>query len=380
MRKKVLTVFGTRPEVIKLAPIIRELEWYAETCETVNVTSAQHTDLLYPFIRKFGIRIARDLRVMEPNQTPNTVCARVLTALDPILADERPDLLLVQGDTTTALAGALAGFHRRIPVGHVEAGLRSGDPYSPYPEEMNRRLITRLATYHFAATAHNRRALLSEAVPLDHIFVTGNPVVDSLNAMLETTSTTPAIADLLQATTGLKRLVLTTHRRESFGHTMEGNLKALRDFVSRHADVGLIFPVHPNPAVVDAGTRLLSGHPRIHLIQPMDYQDFVVLLSHAWLIASDSGGIQEEAPSLGKALLVLRENTERPEAIQSGVARLVGGSPERLAAMLEEVYQDGTWLDDVRRIDNPFGRGDSGKQIVQIILKVLGTEAGHEHA
>jgi UDP-N-acetylglucosamine 2-epimerase (non-hydrolysing) len=378
--RKVLTVFGTRPEVIKLAPIIRELESYAEACETVNVTSAQHTDLLYPFIRRFGIRIARDLHVMEPNQTPNTVCARVLTALDPILADERPDLLLVQGDTTTALAGALAAFHRRVPIGHVEAGLRSGNPYSPYPEEMNRRLITRLATYHFAATMHNRKDLLSESVPPDHIFVTGNPVVDSLKAILATATSTPVVEDLLSATTGLKRLVLTTHRRESFGHTMEGNLKALRDFVSRHEDVALIFPVHPNPAVVDAGNRLLSGHPRIHLIRPMDYQDFAVLLSHAWLIASDSGGIQEEAPSLGKALLVLRENTERPEAVESGVARLVGGSPDRLAVMLEEVYQDGTWLEEVGRIDNPFGRGDSGKQIVQIILKVLGTEARDEHS
>src|SRR6266850_4942461 len=183
--KKVLTLFGTRPEVIKLAPVIEQLEAQREAFRTVNVTSAQHTDLLYPFIRMFGIRVDHDLRVMEPNQTPSQVCARVLARLDLLLDEERPDLILVQGDTTTAMAGALAGFHRRIPIGHVEAGLRSGHAYSPYPEEMNRRLITRLATWHFAATRNNRDTLVAEGVPADAVFVTGNPVVDALHAILE---------------------------------------------------------------------------------------------------------------------------------------------------------------------------------------------------
>jgi UDP-N-acetylglucosamine 2-epimerase (non-hydrolysing) len=371
-RKKVLTIFGTRPEVIKLAPVIAQLEARRDALQAVNVTSAQHTDLLYPFIRMFGIRVDHDLQVMEPRQTPNQVCARVLARLDLLLDEERPDLILVQGDTTTAMAGALAGFHRRIPIGHVEAGLRSGNAYSPYPEEMNRRLITRLATYHFAATRRNRDTLLSEGVPEDTVFVTGNPVVDSLHAILERAEVAPVVASLLEATSGLKRIVLTTHRRESFGDVMAGNLKVLRDFVARRRDVALVFPVHPNPDVVSPATGILSGQPRIHLVPALGYEDFIVLLSRAWLLVSDSGGVQEEAPTLGKPVLILRENTERPEAIEAGVARLVGGVPARLAAMLDEAYEDGTWIARVAAGDNPFGRGDSGQRIVNVITKVLG--------
>src|SRR5262249_46394670 len=215
--KTILTIFGTRPEVIKLAPVIQELEAQRDVFRSVNVTSAQHTDLLYPFVRMFGIRIDHDLRVMEPNQTPSQVCARVLAGLDLLLSEVRPDLILVQGDTTTAMAGALAGFHRRVPVGHVEAGLRSGNAHSPYPEELNRRLITRRAPYHLAATPRNRATLLSEGVPENTVFVTGNPVVDSLHAILERAGDSPVVERLLDATRGLKRIVLTTHRRESFG-------------------------------------------------------------------------------------------------------------------------------------------------------------------
>ncbi len=370
-KRKVLTIFGTRPEVIKLAPVIKELEAQRDAFLIVNVTSAQHTDLLYPFVRMFGIRVDHDLHVMEPNQTPNQVCARVLAGLDTLLSDERPDLILVQGDTTTAMAGALAGFHRRVPIGHVEAGLRSGNTYSPYPEEMNRRLITRLAAYHFAATRRNRATLLSEGVPEDTVFVTGNPVVDALHAILERAGESPAVARLLEATAGLKRIVLTTHRRESFGEVMAGNLGVLRSFVASHSDVALIFPVHPNPDVVGPATAILSGHPRIHLVPPLGYEDFIVLLSRAWLVVSDSGGVQEEAPTLGKPVLILRENTERPEAIEAGVARLVGGEPARLAHMLEEAYRDGSWIRSVGQGANPFGQGDSGKRIAQIITHLL---------
>jgi UDP-N-acetylglucosamine 2-epimerase (non-hydrolysing) len=376
--KKILTIFGTRPEIIKLAPVIQQLEAHGKLLQTVNVTSAQHTDLLYPFVRLFGIRIDQDLQIMEPNQTPNQVCSRVLASLDPILARERPDMILVQGDTTTAMSGALAGFYRRIPVAHVEAGLRTGDSYNPYPEEMNRRIITRVATYHFAATPRNRDTLLSEGVPDGSIFVTGNPVLDSLKTILERSATTPALEELLKATQGLRRIIVTTHRRESFGPVMAENLRVLRSFVDRYDDIGLIFPVHPNPAVLGAATCILAGHPRIHLIQPLSYEHFIVLLSHAWLIVSDSGGIQEEAPTLRKPLLVLRKNTERPEAVESGVARLVGGSPERLGAMLEEVRQDGTWADQIKKIPNPFGEGDSGKRIAQLIAKLV-SEVRYEH-
>jgi UDP-N-acetylglucosamine 2-epimerase (non-hydrolysing) len=370
-RKNVLTLFGTRPEIIKLAPVIHALESLGADFCTTNVTSAQHTDLLYPFIRLFRVRVDHDLQVMEPNQTPNQVCARVLSSLDPLLGRDRPDLILVQGDTTTAMAGALAGFYRRIPVGHVEAGLRSGNVYSPYPEEMNRKLITSLATYHFAATAKNRDTLLAEGISAKRIFLTGNPVVDSLKSMLARSALSPTVQALLSATAPFKRIVLTTHRRESFGEVMGGNLTVLRNFVERHADAALIFPVHPNPAVVGPATAILSGHPRIHLIPPLNYEDFIMLLSRAWLILSDSGGVQEEAPTLGKPLLVLRENTERPEAVESGVARLVGGSPEHLATMLEDILQDGHWADEIRNVENPFGQGDSGPRIAQIIRDSL---------
>jgi UDP-N-acetylglucosamine 2-epimerase (non-hydrolysing) len=368
---KILTIFGTRPEVIKLAPVIQQLESRSRCFRTVNVTSSQHMDLLYPFVQLFGLRIDHDLKLMEPGQTPTGVCARVLGALEPILSWEQPDLILVQGDTTTAMAGALSGFYQRIPVGHVEAGLRSGNSYNPYPEEMNRRLITRLATYHFAATVHNRDTLLSEGLAPENIVVTGNPVVDALYTMLERSIMTPAVNELLESTRGLKRIVLTTHRRESFGDVLERNLRVLRSFIDRHEDVALVFPVHPNPAVVAPTTALLSGHPRIYLIQPLNYQDFIGLLSHAWLLVSDSGGVQEEAPTLGKPLLILRENTERPEAVQAGVARLVGGDSAGLATMLEAVYGDDTWVRQMQSVENPFGRGDSGKRIVEAIGEFL---------
>jgi UDP-N-acetylglucosamine 2-epimerase (non-hydrolysing) len=377
-RKKILTIFGTRPEIIKLAPVIQQLDACGDSLQTLNVTSAQHTDLLYPFVRLFGIRIDQDLQIMEPDQTPNQVCSRVLASLEPVLARETPDMILVQGDTTTAMSGALAGFHRRIPVAHVEAGLRTGDAYNPYPEEMNRRIITRLATYHFAATPRNRDTLLTEGVPQGSIFVTGNPVLDSLKTILESSATTPVLEELLKATQGLRRIIVTTHRRESFGPVMAENLRVLRSFVDRYEDVGLIFPVHPNPAVLGAATSILAGHPRIHLVQPLSYEHFIVLLSQAWLIVSDSGGIQEEAPTLRKPLLVLRKNTERPEAVEAGVARLVGGSPERLRVMLEEVRQDGSWADKIGNIPNPFGEGESGKRIAQLIAGLL-SEVHDEH-
>lgn len=369
--KKVLTVFGTRPEVIKLAPVIRQLESLDSIFQTINVTSAQHTDLLYPLAALLGIRFDYNLEVMSHDQTPNQICARVLAALDSILDRERPDIILVQGDTTTALAGALAGFQRNVAVGHVEAGLRSHNPRSPYPEEMNRRLITNLANYHFAATEHNRDTLLDEGVEPQSIFVTGNPVVDSLHSIIEHAEITPVTRDLLEATDGLRRIVLTTHRRESFGELMSENLRVIRRFVEAHEDVALIFPVHPNPSVVNASQTILAQQPRCHLAHPMNYDQFITLLSHAWLIVSDSGGVQEEAPTLGKPLLILRENTERPEAVASGVARLVGGSPESLMSMLEEAYACGSWVERVGKIENPFGRGDSGQCIAQVIAQEL---------
>ena len=362
----VLTIFGTRPEVIKLAPVLRQLA-IAPDVRSVAVCSGQHADLLLPFLSLFGLRADHDLRLMRPGQTPNELCARALTALDPVLAAEKPDVVLVQGDTTTALAGALAAFHRRIPVGHVEAGLRSGDPLSPFPEEMNRRLISRLATFHFAATSRNRDTLLAEGVNPERLFLTGNPVVDALQTILVQDAVSPALRQLLAATEGFKRLALTTHRRESFGEVLAGNLAVLRDFVAEHEDVVLIFPVHPNPQVRGPAGDVLDGRPRVHLLPPLDYCDFIGLLARSWLIVSDSGGVQEEAPSLGVPLLVLRRNTERPEAVECGSARLAE-TPDSLRALLEEAHRNGAVP---RRVANPFGAGDSGQRIVTALCNAL---------
>jgi UDP-N-acetylglucosamine 2-epimerase (non-hydrolysing) len=373
--RKVLTIFGTRPEVIKLSPVIQQLAAFNQSFQTVNVSTGQHTDLLYPFVRLFDIPVAHDLEAMEPGQTPNQLCARVMFALERVLSEEQPDMILVQGDTTTALAGALAGFHRCIPVAHVEAGLRSGNLNSPYPEEINRRLITGLASYHFAATARNRDTLLAEGIAQSSIFVTGNPVVDSLKTILGQATMTFALEQMLHQTRGLRRMILTTHRRESFGEVMNENLRVIRQFIETHEDTALIFPVHPNPAVARSSREILSGHARIHLIEPLSYEDFIALLSQAWLIVSDSGGVQEEAPTLGKPLLILRENTERPEAIESGIARLVGASSCHLAEMLAEAHRENSWADQVKKVRNPFGQGDSGKRIAGIIAKLLSVTA-----
>jgi len=371
-RMKVLVLFGTRPEAIKLAPVIHELR--KKFFQTVVVCSSQHKGLLVPFLKSLEIDIDFDLGVMKRNQSPNDVCSRVIAKLDKIIAAEKPDLILVQGDTTTALAGALAGFYKQIPVGHVEAGLRSGNLMSPFPEEMNRRMISQAASFHFAATEKNRRNLLDEGVASEKIFVTGNPVVDAMKYMLKHLTVSPEITELIDATRGQKRILLTTHRRESFGETMTGNLKILRDFVERHNDVSLLFPVHPNPNVKNIAKELLGKRDRIHLLAPLDYSDFLAIMKASWLIVSDSGGVQEEAPSLGKPLLVLRENTERPEAIRSGVAKLVG-SPGNLKQMLEKNYAVDTWVKSVKEVANPFGDGRAAQKIVRVIEDKLASPA-----
>jgi UDP-N-acetylglucosamine 2-epimerase (non-hydrolysing) len=284
-------------------------------------------------------------------------------------------MVLVQGDTTTAMAGALAAFHRRIPVGHVEAGLRSGNRLSPFPEEMNRRVITQVATLHFAATTNNVANLREGRVPETDIVLTGNPVVDALQWVLEHGRPSKAIEDLIERLKGQKVILLTTHRRESFGEVMLENLRVLQRFVAQHPDISLVFPVHPNPAVRAPTEEVLKGQGRVHLLDPLGYFDFVHLLANAWLAVSDSGGVQEEAPSLGVPLLVIRENTERPEALETGVARLVGGSPARLDEMLDEVYRDDSWIRQVRETENPFGTGDARIRIVDAIERFLAKRA-----
>ena len=372
-RSKILALFGTRPEAIKLAPVIGELE--EKFFQIVVVSSSQHRELLKPFLRTLDIEANFDLDVMKKNQTPNEVCSRILAKLDKILAAEKPNLILVQGDTTTTLAGALAGFNRKIPVGHIEAGLRSGNLHSPFPEEMNRRLVSQIAQFHFAATERNRHNLLAEGVSGEKIFVTGNTVVDALRQIVKTLQPSKKVVELIEQTKGKKRILLTTHRRESFGATMRDNLKVLRRFVEKRTDVCLIFPVHPNPNVRATAKKILANVENIHLLEPLDYMDFISLMKNAWLIVSDSGGVQEEAPSLGKPLFVLRENTERPEAIGSGVAKLVGGNSCDLKLMLEENYADDRWIKSVEKIANPFGDGRAASRIVKIIKEKLRIKA-----
>ena len=374
--KTILTLFGTRPEIIKLAPVIWAIERSHDTLRSINVSSSQHTDLLRPFIHELDISIDHDLAVMMPGQTPNAVLARVLEALEPLLQAERPDLVLVQGDTTTAIAGALAAFYARIPVAHVEAGLRTGNRHSPFPEEMNRRLITQLADLHFAATPKNVEILLSEGVQKKSIVLTGNPVVDALQHILARSPASSSFSKFLDSFAGKRLIVLTTHRRENFGQVMSSHLKALRRFVGRHQDVELVFPVHPNPSVRAVVDAEFNGAERIHCVDPLKYDDFLHLLSRAWLVISDSGGVQEEAPSLGKPLLILRDTTERPEVIDCGIGRLVGHSGERLEEMLEATLLDKSWFDTAITTENPFGKGNAGEQIASAVVQFLSAGEG----
>ncbi len=370
--KKILTLFGTRPEIIKLAPVIWAIERHPDQWQSITVSSSQHTDLLRPFIKELSISVDHDLAVMTPGQTPSAVLARVIEAIEPLLIRERPDMVLVQGDTTTAIAGALAAFYARIPVGHVEAGLRTGNRHSPFPEEMNRRLITQLADFHFAATADNVKILLNDGVQVQNIILTGNPVVDALQHILTRSSASSKLSQLLDSIPLSQRvIVLTTHRRENFGQVMTSHLRALHRFVEKHGDVELIFPVHPNPSVRAVVSEEFTDVKRIHCIDPLEYADFLHLLSRSWLIVSDSGGVQEEAPSLGKPLLVLRDTTERPEVLECGVGKLVGHSGDQLEKMLEAAIVDKSWFDIVRQAKNPFGQGDAGERIVSAVAQFL---------
>lgn len=363
---RILFCLGTRPEMIKLAPLIHEVR--RQGAHPIVVNSGQHADLLTPLFHLFGIQPDHDLAAMSPGQSLNSLGAKIVERLDPILDQQKPDCVIVQGDTATALAGAMAAFNRHIPVGHVEAGLRSGNPLSPFPEEMNRRLISQIASLHFAATEHNRATLLAEGIAPGTIHVTGNTVVDALFQTLATTRPGPAVQTLRDQVQERKLVLLTTHRRENFGDTMRTHLRTLRSFTQRHPDLCVVFPVHPNPSVKEAAVHELMGCDQVILTAPMGYADFVHLLSDAWLLVSDSGGIQEEAASLGKPILVLRENTERPEGVQAGVARLVGERADDLAPLLEEAISDTAWFDHARRVTQVFGDGTAAKKITAILL------------
>ena len=364
----VVAVFGTRPEIIKLAPVFEALD-DTPGIRLVRCSTGQQSDLLPAFVEAFNVQLDYDLGVMFEGQSLNQLLARLIAAVDPVLERHAPAAVLVQGDTTSALAGALAARHRAIPVVHVEAGLRTGDPDNPFPEETNRRLISHIASLHCAATAGNRQSLIDEGIAESAILVTGNPIVDALQ-VLGQGGVTAEVDRILETLDGRALVLLTTHRRENFGARMTGYLETIRRFVERTDDVELIFPVHPNPNVRSAAREIFEDTPRVQLTAPLAYSDFIRLLSQARLILSDSGGIQEEIVCVGKPLLILRSITERPEVLDTGLARLVR-SPEQLAAELNDILAPESWCNQIVLGANPFGDGQSGPRIAAAIAAFL---------
>jgi UDP-N-acetylglucosamine 2-epimerase (non-hydrolysing) len=365
---KVLTVFGTRPEAIKLAPVIKELEKHSDKVISRVCVTAQHREMLDPFLRLFNIKPEWDLNIMKPNQTLFDVTVSALSKLGSLLEQEKPDIVLVQGDTTTAFVTALAAFYLKIKIGHVEAGLRTGDKYSPFPEEVNRRLISHLADLHFAPTERARANLLAEGIHKETIFVTGNTVVDSLFAIRELSKDQNLLKNL-PLDPKRKLILVTAHRRESFGEGLKNICLALRKLVELDASVEIVYPVHLNPNVKEPVKRILGACERVHLIEPLDYVAFVHLMKRAYLILTDSGGIQEEAPSLGKPVLVLRKSTERPEAVEAGTAKLVGTDPEAIVNETLRLLNDHDAYATMANALNPFGDGRAAERIAKIILE-----------
>lgn len=365
-----MIIAGTRPELIKVAPVLSQLR-RDERLRAVMVSTAQQADLLPAFLGLLDRNVDYRLDVMSAGQSLNALLSKTIAALDPIIEEVRPDLVVVQGDTTSALAGALAARMRSVPVAHIEAGLRTGDPENPFPEESNRRLISHVATLHCAPTGRNREQLLREGIALEDIVVTGNPVVTSMRNAIQMSQASPQLDALREKLEGLKPVVLTTHRRESFGTTLDRNLRTLRAFVMAHPDTALVVPVHPNPAVKQNVERILSDTERVFLIEPLDYVSFLRLLQAAWLIVSDSGGVQEEVASLGKPLLVLRKVTERPEAVELGVAKLAGERPGQLEELLNDCESLRTWIDSIKPSANPFGDHDSAERVAQALIEFL---------
>jgi UDP-N-acetylglucosamine 2-epimerase (non-hydrolysing) len=366
---KVAIVFGTRPEAIKLAPVAKEFQRCGHT--PLVIVTAQHRDMLDQHLQDFGIVPDVDLDIMKENQDLVYVTTEVLQKLDGVLKREAPAALLVQGDTTTTFASSLVAFYNRIPVGHVEAGLRTWNRYLPYPEEINRQLTTRLATWHFAPTEWSRDNLLKEHVPADAIFVTGNTVIDVL---LQTLQVQREFED--PRLRGIdyehrKVILLTAHRRENFGPPMENICRACLTILEQTADAELVFPVHPNPNVRRVVQKLLGAQQRVHLVEPLEYRPFVRLMNKCYLILSDSGGVQEEAPSLGKPVLVLRSVTERPEAVASGVVKLVGTDTEQIATEALRLLTDRAAYQAMTTKANPYGDGRASERIVDVIETAL---------
>ncbi len=370
MRKKVAVVLGTRPEAIKLAPVIRELYRHPEFFEVRVISTAQHRDMIAPIFNFFGLQADDDLDIMQPSQTLYDISKKTLERIEVCFAQQQPDMVLVQGDTSTAMTTALAAFYNKIPVGHVEAGLRSGNRYDPYPEEMNRRLIAQLASVHFAPTKANRENLLLENVPDDSIFITGNTVIDALHEIVSASGNETNL--LLPEIDPTKKIILvTTHRRENFGEPQRNIFRALTELLESHNDIEIILPVHPNPHVQEAVQQYLPSHPGLHTIEPLDYISFIQLMNAAHFILTDSGGIQEEAPALGKPVLVLRRTTERNELLASGNGKLIGVEEEDIVREVNTLLSNQEAYSAMARKQYPFGEGGAAARIVEIVKDYL---------
>lgn len=361
---KVMTVFGTRPEAIKMAPVVNALKKRSDEFEAITVVSAQHRQMLDQVLTIFKIIPDYDLNIMQQRQTLSGITTRVITSLDDVIAETKPDIILVHGDTTTTFAASISAFYHQVAIGHVEAGLRTWQKYSPYPEEMNRQLTDVLADLYFAPTVQSKQNLLKESHSAENIFVTGNTAIDALKQTVNQNYT----HDILNKIEKKHRIILVTmHRRENQGEPMRRVFKVMREVVDSHRDVEIIYPVHLNPVVQEAAESILGNHPRIHLIDPLDVVDFHNLAARSYLIMTDSGGVQEEAPSLGKPVLVLRDTTERPEGVDAGTLRLVGTTSETVKSAMVELLDNRQAYDEMAQAKNPYGDGKAANRILDSI-------------
>lgn len=361
---KVMVVFGTRTEAIKMAPLVLELQKHSDSIETIIVVTAQHRQMLDQVLETFSIEPHYDLDIMGRNQSLLDITGKILEKFDPVVKQELPDIILVHGDTTTTFAASLVAFYNQVRIGHVEAGLRTFDKYSPFPEEMNRQMTDNLADLYFAPTSESKENLLKENHPESAIVITGNTAIDALKLTVQS----DYYHEVLDQLDPDKKLVLVTmHRRENQGHPMRNVFAALREMVDLHQEIEVVYPVHLSPAVQEAAKDILAGHERIHLIEPLDVLDFHNLASRSYFIMTDSGGVQEEAPSLGKPVLVLRDTTERPEGVRAGTLKLVGTDPVRVKDAMAELLTDETLYRKMSQAPNPYGDGRASERIVQSI-------------
>jgi len=365
---KVMTIFGTRPEAIKMAPIVLQLQEQSDKFIPITVVTAQHREMLDQVLEIFKIKPDYDLNIMRPNQTLAGITSRVLTKLDDILDEARPDIVLVHGDTTTTFAASVSAFYHQIPVGHVEAGLRTWDKYSPYPEEMNRQLTDVLADMYFAPTELSRDNLLKENHPEKNITITGNTAIDALKQTVNG-NYHHDVLDMVKP--GNRMILLTMHRRENQGQPMENVFKAIKNVVMSHEDVEVVYPVHLSPVVQEVAKRVLGDVERIHLIDPLDVVDFHNMSARSYFIMTDSGGVQEEAPSLNKPVLVLRDTTERPEGVTAGTLKLVGTNGKKVQKAMETLLDNQQEYNEMASADNPYGDGHAAEYILKAILKKL---------